>query len=175
MADKNAIAQSLRRIVNGGRESVDNLLMCTVVSVDGDTCVCQPIDDNEAELVDVRLVAEADATNTLITPVIGSVVGVLAFSDLEVTEYMVALFSKVDTMKLRGDQYAGLVKVAELTTKLNALESDLNALKTIFSTTWTPVPNDGGAALKAASATWYASTITQTIQGDIENTNVKHG
>ena len=174
MADKAEIARNLRLIVNNGREIEDNIIICTVVSVDGVTCVCQPIDTGQAEITGVRLVSESNTTNFLITPSVDSIVGVLAFSDLETTDYMVVLFSEIDTINIRGDQYGGLVKVQELVDKINALESDLNDIKQAF-TTWVPVPNDGGAALKAAAATWSGAVFVETVVGDIENENVTHG
>lgn len=173
MADKTEIAKSLRLIVLG-KDIIENIIMCKVVSVDGTTCVCQPLDEGLSEILDVRLVAEEDDTNFIITPLVDSVVGVLAFSDLPGTDYYVAMFSKVDTINIRGDQYDGLVKSAELTSKLNTVEGDLNDLKQAFLS-WVVSPNDGGAALKAASATWAGTPITETQQSDIENENVKHG
>ena len=68
---------------------------------------------------------------------------------------------------------AGLVKVADLKTKLNNIENKINALINIF-TTWTPLSGDGGAALKTLLATWVATELTDTLQEDIENTAVKH-
>ena len=78
-----------------------------------------------------------------------------------------------NTIVFNGGNNEGLVKVSELTEKLNNLEEDINDLKTVFST-WAPSPNDGGAALKTAAATWYASQLVKTLQSEIENTNVKH-
>jgi len=67
----------------------------------------------------------------------------------------------------------GIVKVIELTDKLNAIERDINSLKSIFQS-WIPTPQDGGSALKSASASWYAQTITETQKTDIENDKIKH-
>lgn len=78
----------------------------------------------------------------------------------------------IDVTINNGDN-GGMVKAKELKQKLNALENDLNTLKNIF-TTWAPVPNDGGAALKAASATWAGQTITATVDSDLQNQKVKH-
>ena len=66
-----------------------------------------------------------------------------------------------------------MVKVKELTKKLNAVEKDLNNLKTII-TSWTPVASDGGAALKAIITSWATQSITPTAQNELENKNVKH-
>ena len=78
------------------------------------------------------------------------------------------------SMQLNDGSYDGLVKVQELTQKLNDLENDVNTLKNVFSG-WTPVPNDGGAALKTAAATWYGQQLTPTQQSDIENNLITHG
>jgi len=67
----------------------------------------------------------------------------------------------------------GLVKVQDLTQKLNAVEQDLNMLKNAF-TTWVVLPQDGGAALKTATASWSSQTITTTQKSDLENQNVQH-
>jgi hypothetical protein len=72
-----------------------------------------------------------------------------------------------------GGENDGWVKVRELTEKLNALEKDINSLKQVF-TSWVAVPNDGGAALKAALATWAGQTLTETRQADIENDKITH-
>ncbi len=71
-----------------------------------------------------------------------------------------------------GDNF-GLVKIKELTDKINVLERDLNLIKNIFNS-WVVVPNDGGAALKAATSTWTGQTITVTKQTDIENIKITH-
>ena len=46
-------------------------------------------------------------------------------------------------------------------------------MKQILSS-WSPVPNDGGAALKGAIAGWASNKITQTKPDDIENIKIKH-
>lgn len=75
---------------------------------------------------------------------------------------------------LNDGSLGGLVKVAQLTQKLNALENSVNQLKQIFST-WVPVPQDGGAALKTAAATWAGQQLTTTQRADIENDKIKQG
>ncbi len=71
-----------------------------------------------------------------------------------------------------GGALGGMVKIGDLISKLNAVEQQLNSLKTVF-TTWVPVPSDGGAALKTAVASWAGNNITLTVAGDLENNNVK--
>lgn len=75
---------------------------------------------------------------------------------------------------LNGGGFGGTVKVEQLTEHINAIERDINALKNVFSA-WTTTPQDGGAALKLASAMWAGSPLTLTQRGDYENEKVKHG
>ena len=85
--------------------------------------------------------------------------------DIQVTE---------DGIELNGSNYGGVVKVGDLVDKINTIERDINKLKLAFST-WVTVPNDGGAALKAAAATWYAAQLAITTSSELENTTLSHG
>ena len=82
----------------------------------------------------------------MVVPKDGSVVAVVWVSK---TTAVVVMVAEVEEIRLMGGQLGGLVKVEELVKKLNAVEKDLNSLKQVF-TTWVTVPQDGGAALKAA-------------------------
>lgn len=77
-----------------------------------------------------------------------------------------------DGMVLNGGKLGGSVKVEELTTRLNTIEKDINALKNVFSA-WVVAPQDGGAALKDAASTWAGQSLTLTKRGDYENEKVK--
>jgi len=74
---------------------------------------------------------------------------------------------------LNEGEFGGLVKVEELVEKINNIESDINSLKNVF-TAWVPVPNDGGAKLKADVTDWALDLITETQKEDLENEEVKH-
>ena len=151
--------------------------VCTVVSVDETerTCICQPIDDS-AEIPKVRLQAIFDQTvGILNVPKVGSYV-IVTFIDKR--NSFVSTFTELykilittDLVEFNGGSLDGLVTVNELVTKLNNLENDINNLKTAFST-WVTVPNDGGAALKTATATWYAASLTPTVKADLENDKI---
>lgn len=73
---------------------------------------------------------------------------------------------------INGGSNGGVPVTPQLVQRLNQLEQDINTLKAAFSA-WTPVTNDGGAALKAAAANWIGQTLTATVAGDIENTAFK--
>jgi hypothetical protein len=69
-----------------------------------------------------------------------------------------------------GAGSADFVALAQkVLTELNKLATDLNTLKTVFST-WIPVVQDGGAALKTAAAAWYGSSVSVS---DVAATKVK--
>ncbi len=122
-------------------------------------------------LENIRLVSEESDANIYVIPKINSNV-IIGFVDTQ--NAVLLLAGEVDEVYLRGDAEGGIVKVNDLVTKLNNIESDLNTLKTAFSS-WVVVPSDGGAALKAITATWAGQQLTQTTVNDLENDKVKHG
>lgn len=137
-------------------------------------CDCESIEDKTI-LEDVRLVADfkntATTTGFVLIPKVGSIVLVSFLAD---SEYYVTMVSDIDSIFLNGNNYDGVVKITDLVTKLNNLENKLNDLIIVFNS-WTPVPNDGGAALKAVLASWVATALTPTIKANLENITVKHG
>jgi hypothetical protein len=52
----------------------------------------------------------------------------------------------------------------DVKTELDKIAMDVNDLKTAMSG-WTPVPNDGGAALKTAITSWAGSSLTMSEVG----------
>jgi phage baseplate assembly protein gpV len=72
-------------------------------------------------------------------------------------------------MSVNGGANGGVPLSAPLVSKINALESDLNTLKGIF-TTWSPTPNDGGVALKALLGAYSSNSITPTTETEVSNT-----
>ncbi len=87
------------------------------------------------------------------------------------TEKMSADINR-ENIIFNGGDLGGLIKIEDLTKRLNLIENDINKLKTAMSG-WTPVPQDGGAALKTAAASWYGAQLTTTKRGDYENTKIK--
>ena len=76
-------------------------------------------------------------------------------------------------IKINGGTLGGIVKIADVVSQLNALEQDLNTLKTVFAS-WVPVAQDGGASLKIASEQWSAAQIQPTTVQQLEDTTFKH-
>lgn len=54
---------------------------------------------------------------------------------------------------------ASIARADRADSDLQAIKSNVDQLRTAFAA-WVPVPNDGGAALKAAATAWSSSTIT---------------
>lgn len=201
----NNIAESIRRMAQGGMQTVS--LICTVDAVDKEarTVDCTPLDES-APMLGVNLQANQESKfGIVVYPRVGSyvVVGfiangsagvVLATDDIESIEIVVSdKTSRVlideervridvdqetsaeltkDGVVLNGGSLGGLVKVEELTNRLNTIENDINSLKQAFSK-WTPSPQDGGGALKTTAMDWAKQTLRLTKRGDYENDKVK--
>ena len=159
------------RAINTNSFEENYAIPCTVVSVDevALTCVCAPV-NGDSDILDVRLQA-GEGNGVVIIPAVDSVVMVTMINSM--TGY-VGMVSQVDSIQLLDGSFGGLIKIDEIVTKLNNLESDINDLKTAFSS-WVVVPSDGGAALKAITATWFGSSLTPTVKGDLENDLITHG
>lgn len=201
----NNIAESIRRMAQGCRQTVS--LICTVDAVDKEarTVDCTPLDES-APMLGVNLQAnQGSKFGIVVYPRVGSyvVVGfiangsagvVLATDDIESIEIVVSdKTSRVlideervridvdqetsaeltkDGVVFNGGSLGGLVKVEELTDRLNTIENDINSLKQVFSM-WTPTPQDGGGALKTTAMDWAKQTLRLTKRDDYENEKVK--
>ena len=134
----------------------------------------------KGSFVVVGFVADGAAGVVLLTEkiesaeiVIGDTSAVMDADGLRIkTEKMSADINR-DNIIFNGGDLGGLIKIEGLTKRLNLIENDINKLKTAMNG-WTPTPQDGGAALKAAAADWGAAKLTPTTRGDYENKKVKH-
>lgn len=77
-----------------------------------------------------------------------------------------------DKIKLNGDNLGGIVKADELKNQVDKNTAILQALQNAIST-WTPVPNDGGAAWKAAASSLV--NMQRANLNNIKNNKVLHG
>ena len=180
------IAEGLRKIAQ--QYGSGGLLQgATVKAVNADKFTCDVETDNEDELPGVlyKSVSGGDV-DVVFQPAIDSRVFIMQIADSD--EWVILKFGAVDKVFIKVGNYSslitaegiefnggslgGMVKVEALVSKINALESDLNTLKTAFNS-WIVVPSDGGAALKTIAATWSGQTITATTRQDLENDKVK--
>lgn len=178
--------------VLSGTKGVDNIqyLPCTVLSVDEPTrqCVCEALNGNStAPFSNVQLMASVD-DGILYIPSVGSTVIVTYskfnqpyvsfFSSLDKILYIVgdSVVSITDGLiQLNDGSLGGLVKIAELTTKLNNLENIVNDLISKYNGHTHILTLSSGTGTAAPTVTPETGTLTPTQQADIENTLIKHG
>lgn len=130
-----------------------------VVSVDAvsRTCVVNVL-DSETDIEGVRLHVTGEVASGLYyKPAIGSLVGIAPLFSFE---YAVVLYSDIEEIVFLDGSLGGLVKVEDLTTKLNNLENKVNAIITWGGTVSPPLGTP---------------PLVPTSQIEIENIFVKHG
>ena len=166
------------------------LFVAQVSSVQQDsTCTIRMPSGMELAGVRLRAVVNDDKDQILVTPKQHSHVLVADFSGGNLTDLAVIKFSRPQAIDINigsstvhiedgqiefnGGDNGGLINITDLTGKLNTIERDLNALKTTLAG-WTPVPQDGGAALKAAITTWATQQLQLTQNNDYQDNKIKH-
>ena len=162
-----SIKETLQKIMEekmGGHGS----RLCSVLSVSGTTCDVQTLDD-EVKIIGARLQTE-DSNGVLLTPKVGSFVVVTPITDFE---FVVVMYSAIDSIKFLDGSFGGLIKITDLVTKVNNLENQVNSILSILKATTIPLAPSGTYPF----ATLYAalSSLTNTIVSDIENNKITHG
>lgn len=134
----------------------------TVISVDEvkRTAKVQVVSGKANNTITARLMSAVD-DGLLIIPAISSTVGIL-MSDF--TRPSIIQYSEVDRIILRGGDLGGLVKIVEITQKLNNLVSELRAELIKIQT-----------GIIAGGGTYAPGTITRFSKADYENQNITHG
>ena len=75
-----------------------------------------------------------------------------------------AIHLKNDGTAEIGGNTDNLVRYEQTAASINEIKDDINNLKNLLST-WVPVPNDGGAALKAILSGYFPTPIIENISG----------
>lgn len=145
----------------------------TVKSVDTDKLSCVVELANETEIPDVRLKAAIDNVKDGIVqiPKVNSTVLVGMIGNKISTRFIV-MVSEVEETLINGGENGGLINIQTLIEQLNKTNEVVNAIKDSL-TGWTPVANDGGAALKTYASTQLAGKTTGDFSS-MEDTKVKH-
>ncbi len=145
---------------------------------------CTPL-SGEAPYLDVALQATTEGEmGLLLVPTVGSYVlivptggsggVVVATTDIEqllVRIEGVSLHASREGITLNEGKLGGLVRVEDLTTRLNKIEEDINSLKKSLAT-WIPTSADG-ITLKGKVTSWASSLLVLSKRGDYENERVK--
>jgi hypothetical protein len=172
-----------------GQDKV-NILKGSVVSVDlsSRTCVVLAITGQTAKNIKgVLLMASVD-DGWLIEPEVGSLV-VITYS--KYTQAFVSMFSAIanvylvvgssmitvgsSLVKVNDGGYGGVVKVEDLVSKINRLESKVNDLITKFNNHSHILTLSSGSGTAAPTVTVETQITPVTSRDDIENTKFTHG
>ncbi|KAA2242798.1 hypothetical protein F0L74_09730 [Chitinophaga agrisoli] len=188
MSDR-GITEAIQKIA--GRQLTDEvyIIACTVDAVNEGERACDCIAIGGEAVTDipgVQLMAEVD-DGILYIPAIGSTVIVVyskrnvpyiaLYSELSAIRYVVG-DSTIDVteglIKLNNGDFGGLVKVEDLVTKLNNLETLVNDFIQKYNThVHTGVQT--GAGTSAVTTAVETGSLTPTIRAELENTTVTHG
>lgn len=173
--------EELKALLTSGGRGSDNapsagLRWVKVTSVDEEekTMDAKGVSD-ELEYFDIEL----GSGSVILYPAVGSLCLIGIVEGMETNGFLISAteVEKIEVAAsteiiLNGGTLQGLVKVKELTEKLNLIEKDINKLKQGFSS-WAPKPQDGGASLQTALASYFSSKLTETKIEDIENEKIK--
>ncbi|MBF1312804.1 MAG: hypothetical protein HXN06_06770 [Porphyromonadaceae bacterium] len=158
-------------LANIGGGKATNLYQGVVTDLSDVTC---EVSIDGLSIPDVRLRAstEVDGAQIIMRPAVGSVVIVGSLTG-DLDHLVVLSMDRAEEVIINGGSLGGIVKVQELTQKLNALESEVNNLKQLFAS-WVPVKGDGGAVLRGLLGSWAGKRLTLSRREDYEDTKVKH-
>lgn len=158
----------IRKLAANGEQVYS--IPCEVTAVNGDFADLTPL-NGDAKIFDVKLTAGTSNTPFLITPTVGSTV--LA-TFLSKDTAFVSLYSEIDSVKIRGDQFGGLVKVQELVDKINQLENQINDIYNVLIGISIPLAPSGTYPF-APNFVNISPIAPITGKSDLENTEVLHG
>ena len=170
----NELKQALMARIAGTKQPQLRWVVCKSVDWSNKTMDAVGVSD-ELEYYDIELGAGVIDVQPVVdsTCLIGIVEGEEANGFLLVASEAERIEIKANTLiEFNGGTLGSLVKIEALKNKLNALEQDINSLKTAISG-WTAVPNDGGAALKVALSSYYSNQLTVTQLADLANNKIK--
>ena len=171
--NKEVVREAIKRIAGTFDKPITQILFAVVDSVDVSkrTCKVVPISgDSNTPIEDVSLSIDQNDGEIKI-PTTGSTVGVAISNQIDA---FVFAWSDLEEIILKGGNFFGLVKVKELTQKLNALENKVNEIRSQFNShTHSGVTTGGGVS--AVPAVTISGSLSVTQQADIENKTIKHG
>jgi hypothetical protein len=155
----------------------------TEVDLDAKTMTCKSVKDS-LEWFDVSL----GLGSTVVEPKVNTKVLVGCIESQDANRFMIwceemesfrianvfgfIIELKAGKMTINGDKFGGLVDAKELKLQVDKNTKVLEKIQQAFSS-WTVIPNDGGAALKGLSAQFTG--LPTADLSNIENTTIMHG
>jgi len=166
-------AEQIRNKMKDAFKGSVQTFVATVLVVDeaNMTVDVEPI--GQAPINDVRLKAGIDQVTDGVVefPKEGSSVLVGLVGNNE-NEAVVLKCSDVDKVVINGGSNGGLINIQTLIEELDKTKDTVQKLLDVFNN-WTPVPNDGGAALKTVASSILASAELGDYTG-MEDEKVTH-
>ena len=169
------MTEQLRKALTGMMpEQIAQIYWATVTAVDeaAETCTIKKL-SSELEIDEILL--SLNGSGVVAIPEQGSKV-LVCVPELQKIQGFVFAVEKVKLYKIRGagielsgNELGGLVKIEALTSRLNSIESAFNQLLNGYKLHQHDKP------VVPTNAATIGNELQQTQQGDIENTNVKHG
>lgn len=163
-----SIITAIRKMTRTFNNQEIKITTAKVLSVDSAkrTCLVELPDFVE---ITCRLMAQV-GDGILPIPSIDSTVAVIYAT---YTDAYVIMCSDIDSLSFKGTELGGLVKVIQLTDKLNTIEDKINSIISTFNShTHT---SGGSGSPTTAPLISVSGTLVKTQQADIENTAIKHG
>ena len=137
-----------------------------VEGVSGQTCSVRV---GDMRLTDVRLcsVDDGNSNNLVIRPKDNSQVLVMDMSEGQMRDLTVIKVSEVESITINGGKVGGLIKIVELTNKLNTLINTFNSHTHQVSTT-------GSASAQSGLASPTTTTMQSLNKNDYEDEKIRH-
>jgi len=168
--------EQLRNVFQGFAKGEDLAIIryAKVISVNDEDRTVDCICDDDLEYYDVSL----GLGTMILIPRLGSMI-LIGITENKTDAYLLSA-DEVDRIEINAHtdiiinsgSLGGLVKVKELTERINKIEKDINSLKNVFKT-WVPVLNDSGTSLKTLLFPFYTNILQITQVDDIENKKIK--
>ena len=176
------IIEAIREIAGVRNDNKVKLFQAIVNSVDLDTLTCNvtTVSGNARITYDNIQLAAGICDGNIKIPVIDSLVYIISSI---YCEPFIVQYSDIKGIQLSGNEFGGMVKVIELTQKVNNLENKLNDLLAQFNQFLTDYgvhthPTAPSGPISPPSAPTTATTppdLTLTERAEIENETITHG
>lgn len=150
------------------------------VDKDNDTCVVQADDEPELSGVKLKTMIGTSTYKLIVYPLVGSYVTVSRLHNLEMEAY-VSQVSEVDEIVTNCEQITfnggtneGLVKVVELTARINAIETKVNDVISKFNGHVHSGVTTGPGSSAVTPQQITSGNLSQTDKNQIQNPKIKH-
>lgn len=159
-------------LIEAIQESINipkQVVLGEVTSVDTEAQTATIKLDNEGNVkYEVRLKSIIDKNGLGLVTYPKTGTNILAGKIYNNDDYIMIACNEVDKFLIDNGDDGGLVNITNLAKRLKNLENDIKGLYNTFRN-WSPVPQDGGAALKTSwSASWSTKNSSVGSRDDVE-------